>query len=220
MHIAALAICPDGSVSTYTKKHLHPGERRYLRPDRRTHPVDWGRHRGFCDLRGHHAPAAPGRRRGAGREHLCSGRSDHRKRVLTGHGSAQALRTGAPDGRGDGQPQRPDRRMGAGGKKRHLVRRRPYRGCSRGTEGSPGCGQKAARLVGRRGSARDRRFRPRPPVRAEPDPPAPPTVCGRPPRTAEAASPRCSIVAVFGNRSRTPDRRCPCWSRRTVPNPY
>jgi predicted amidohydrolase len=26
LHIAAFAICPDGSVLTYTKEHLHPGE--------------------------------------------------------------------------------------------------------------------------------------------------------------------------------------------------
>ncbi|MGB7760701.1 MAG: carbon-nitrogen hydrolase family protein [Bryobacteraceae bacterium] len=32
LHIAALAICPDGSVSTYTKKHLHPGEEEVFAP--------------------------------------------------------------------------------------------------------------------------------------------------------------------------------------------
>jgi predicted amidohydrolase len=32
LHIAALAICPDGSVLTYTKTHLHPGEEQVFAP--------------------------------------------------------------------------------------------------------------------------------------------------------------------------------------------
>ncbi len=139
--LAALAFLPDGSVSTYSKQHLHPGEEVFFEPGTGGELLQVGGETvalAICADANHPKHAANAASRGASVYAAGGGR-----RVV------RTLRRRARHDVPDGELCGPDRWLVRGRQECGLVRGRAACGSSRGDGAGPGCRDSRERRLAR-----------------------------------------------------------------------